>query len=213
MSRIFDVQLEKSGMYYVQSNCGHSRFRASKYGVAGPNQILLPSYIEPQSEELISWSQGATGKKVATNLDEVARESHGKELLAHKIEYSSGDLQVVRSNVKQYVEATTHMAANTQVLQLAPMPIVNSNKATYYLRIESLCPKLDFVELAFGTGDTLLVNGNFELYGRDKSLLSVLAKIPGRSKFKISYAQILPKKDSILKILSRAQYGQNPLQP
>lgn len=213
MSRIFDVQLEKSGMYYVQSNCGHSRFRASKYGVAGPNQILLPSYVDPKEEELISWSSGAVGRKVETNLDDVARESHGKQITAHKIEYASGNLQVVRSNVQQYIEASTLMSGSTQVLQLAPMPVTNSNKATYYLKLKAVCPRLDFVELAFGTGDTILINGDFEIYGRDKSLLNLIAKIPHRSTFRISYAQILPQKDTILKLLSRVQYGKNPLQP
>jgi len=213
MSRIFDVLVPASGMYFVQSSCGNQKFRASKYGVKGPNQILLPTYVDPQEEELLTMQGVDKFSKVETNLDEVARKSHDKQILAHRIDYASGNLQVVKSQVHQYVDANSHYADQQQVLQLSPNSFVPSNKATYYLHLKAVCSKMDFVEISLGTGDTLHINGEFELYGRDKSLLTMIARIPARASFRVSYSQILPQKDTILKLLSRSQYGQSPLQP
>lgn len=213
MSRIFDVLVPSNGMYFVQSSCGPQKFRATKYGVKGPNQILLPSYANPQEEELLTWQGVDKFAQVSTNLDDVARQSHDKQLLAHNIDYAAENLQVVKSQVHQYVEANTHYATQQQVLQLSPGSLVHSNKATYYLYLKAVCSKMDFVELSLGTGDNLQINGEFHLYGRDKSLTTLIARIPPRASLRISYAQILPQKDTILKLLSRSQYGQSPLQP
>lgn len=207
MSRIFDVLLEKSGMYTVQSVCGGQRFMLRKYGVAGPNQIILPSYKKPQEEEILVWSPGATARKVDSNLDEIARTSHDKQVLAPKIEHSSANVQVVKSNVKQYIEGDTHYSVTQQVLQLGPNPLTPSNKATYYLSLTAVCAKMDYVEVALGTGDTLFLNGDFDYYCRDRSALNLIARIPPRSVFRVSYSQILPVKDTILRVLTKAQYG------
>ena len=214
MSRIFDVMLKESGMYYVYSSRGHSRFRIEKYGVRGPNQILLPEYANPEEDEILTWSdivEKAT--KVETNLDDVARTSHDKQLLAHVIEHTSQDLQVVRSNLNQYVEATNYYSSLPQILQIAPLPLAGSNKATYYLKLVATCSKKDFVTLQFGNGESLEINGEFHLYARDKGILNMLVRVPSRGKFRTSYSQILPAKDTILKLLSRVQYGQSSFQP
>lgn len=207
MSRIFDVLLEKSGTYTVQSLCGSQRFMIRKYGVAGPNQIILPSYKNPQEEEILVWSPGATGRKVESNLDEVARTSHDKQVLAPRIEHASANMQVVKSNLRQYIEGDTHYSSNQQVLQLSPNSLIPSNKATYYLMLEATCARMDYVEVALGTSDTLFINGNFDYYCRDRSALYLIARIPPRSIFRTSYSQILPIKDTILRVLTKAQYG------
>jgi hypothetical protein len=214
MSRIFDVILEQSGMYSVLSTCGKSRFRTRKYGTRGQNQILLPTYANEDEEEVLTWSANvSSARKVDTNLDEVARESHDKQLMAHKLEHTSKDLQVVRSGLHQYVEANNMFSAVQQVMQLGPLPITNSNKAAYYLKLNATCSRMDFVEVQFGTGDMIEINGDFNLFARDKTILNLIVRMPSRSKFRTSYSQILPAKESILKLLSRVQYGKSPIQP
>lgn len=212
MSRIFDVVLDKSSTHFVQSVCGNERFMIRFHGVAGPNQIILPSYANPQEQETIIWSPGVTARKVDSDLDTIARTSSDKEVLAHVIGYSSPGLQVVKSNLKQYIEGNSNYSVGQQILQLSPQHFIPSNKATYYLKLLAKASRTDYVEVSLGSGITLHLNGEFDYYCRDKTALSLIARMPTRAVFRVSYAQILPMKDTILKLLTRSQYGQSSLQ-
>ena len=209
MSRIFDVLLEKSGTYTVNSVCGQERFMLRLYGVAGPNQVILPDYKNPQEQETLVWSTGVTARKVDSDLDTIARESHGMQVLAHNIGHASNDLQVVKSNLRQYIEADSIYCMSPQMLQLIPAPVTNSNKATYYLYLRATAPRMDYVEVSLGSGITMHINGEFDYYCRERSAINLVARIPARSLFRASYSQILPVKDTILRVLTKAQYGQS----
>jgi hypothetical protein len=209
MSRIFDVQLDAPGPYYALGVQGSNRFKLEKYGARGPNQMTLPAFANKDELETITFSKGATGKFVESELSSPATYLIQHDIVAHDLVHKSNDLESVKSSIKQYWEV--HNRRHTaQVAQFSPKPHIRSNKATYLLDIHCNCSKTEFVELQLGNGDKLSVCGDFKLLSRDPSVLSVLAKMPGKSMLRLSYAQILPQKDSVLKLLARRQYGQGP---
>lgn len=213
MSRIFDVLLEQSGPYHVLGEMGPQRFKLEKYGRLGPNQVCLPNFTNESQLETLIFSKGAKGSFVNSELSEPGIRAANKEFQVHKLEFASETIQKVQSSREKYWEFMDAEGQQSGVVQLAPALLEKNNKSIYLLKIKALCSKLDWVELQMANGDKLSVCGEFELYTRDVQALSILARIPYRGGLRVSYAQILPFKNSILKILSRSQYGQSPLQP
>jgi hypothetical protein len=212
MSRIFDVLLEQSGPYHALGEMGHQRFKLEKYGRVGPNQVCLPNFTNESQLETLIFSKGAKGSFVNSELSEPGIRAASKEFQPHKLEFVSDNIQKVQSYREKYWEFDDIEGRSSSVIQLSPNLLEKNNKSIYLLKIKAHCGRQDWVELQMANGDKLSVCGEFELYTRDVQALSILARIPYRGGFRVSYAQILPSKNSILKILSRSQYGQSPLQ-
>lgn len=213
MSRIFDVLLEQSGPYYALGEMGDQRFKMEKYGRAGPNQICIPNFEKDSHYETLTFSRNARETFVDTELSGPGVRMAEKTFQSHKVEFVSDNLNRVQSSKDKYWEFQDHTGIQSSVVQLAPTLLEKNNKSTYFLKIKANCSRQDWVELQLANGDKLSVCGELFLHTRDPQALSMLAKIPYRGSLRISYAQILPFKNSILKILSRSQYGQSPLQP
>lgn len=213
MSRIFDILLEQSGPYYALGEMGDQRFKLEKYGRVGPNQVCIPNFAKDSHYETLTFSRNAKEQFVNSELSEPGIRASEKQFQVHKLEFASDSLQKVQSSREKYWEFQDQEGKQSAVVQLATTLLEKNNKSIYLLKIKANCSRQDWVELQLGNGDKLSVCGEFDLYTRDPQALSMMAKIPFRGSLRVSYAQILPFKNSILKILSRSQYGQSPLQP
>jgi hypothetical protein len=210
MSRIFDVMLDAPGPYYVTGAKGDQRFKLDKYGTRGPNQVCLPDFQDDTAVETLIFSKSATGTFVNSELSAPGLRTSEKQMIAHNLDYVAPNVEKVKSSVQQYWELRNHEFVS-QVAQFSTPPLTKSNKAIYLLKISATCSRMDFVEIQLGNGDRLSVCGDFVLYSRDLSAMTLMVKMPPKSYLRVSFAQILPQKDTILKLLSRSQYGQGPV--
>jgi hypothetical protein len=206
MSQTFDVYPAENGLIKLTSIKGGERFTVAKMGYVGPNRLVTPSFVNIDQEPLNSCNaKFSEAASLATKDD--------RTLLGFHPTYMSRDIGVVKSQVGGYLEANSYSSRHSEHVILEAQHLTKTNKAHYYFKLLGQCPKMDEIVVRLADGTTINFNGEIEMYSYDKDILALQVQLPPNSRIRASFAQIIPKKDSILKMLSRIQYGQNSFQP
>jgi hypothetical protein len=207
MSQIFDVIAEKTGLVTISGSCGQQHFEMTRMCYRGPNQFVVPQFIDPKVEPNYGCTEtnykfsGPIGSRV------------GSERAHFDIVHHTPEVTALNAQVRQFTELSTQGKRYGGRVVLAPRNLTKINHATYHLILGGKCASQDEIELQFNDGSSLRFNGDLEMHSYNAASLSFFVLLPARAIVRLSYEQIMKLRDSIITKLARMQYGKDPIQP
>lgn len=209
MSRIFEYLLDTSKRIRIKESLGENYYSLETRGMRGLNQVILPNFKDAEEDSTPETSIELRPIPSTLETLNITNEvSKGNAHLAPmEITGASPELDLIVSSVGNYTEASNFRTYSALSVSLKPKSLEPSNRSQYYLSFRAIAPKMDPVEIHLSNGDILSVRGDIELFFRDKARLNFTARIPFRSILRVSYAQILPAKESLLSRLRKSQYA------
>lgn len=208
MSQIFEYLLESSRAVNIYDSMGEESWQVTHRGMKGLNQIILPTFATADRRIPESSIELRFIPSSLDSLNIVQEEKLGSAQITYFVpSHHNPELDTLISQVGRYTEIENHRSQHPISAQLAPRELESSNKSHFYISLSAISPRTERVQLQLGPNYLLSFRGAIELYLRDKSFLNIYATLPYGSKLRASYAQILPKRESLLSRLRKSQYA------
>lgn len=205
MSQIFDVLAEKTGLVTISGSSGRHHFEITRMCYRGPNQFVVPQFIDPQVPPMYSCTE-----KTYKNSGPIG-DRNGAERSHFDIVHQSGEVTALNAQTKGFTELSTQANRMSSRVVLAPRNLTRINHATYHLVLGGKCAQQDEIELQFEDGSNLRFNGDIEMHSYDVSSIRFFVLLPARAIVRLSYEQVMKVRDSIISKLARMQYGKDPV--
>lgn len=206
MNQTFDILLTESMLIAAEVLAPAGRLSISKLGRRGLNKLSIP-HIQEDQEVLLNPMIVAAGTPATHKLPEDLQWD------VPRIAFAAADLRTYAAKTLGYLEFGNVYGGTALLGQVAPpVHFSRTSKLGNWLRVDIVHQRQidQAVELTIGEYN-IRTNAGFYLYSAYPDIFQALLSVPPGKEVRMSMAQEVSKKDSLLKILSRSQYAQVPV--